>query len=172
MTGSRSFWDHLSIAYCFNCQLRAMGRQNKRQRTTSAPAPAQPQQHQPQPQMVMPGFGMPHMPQFMMQSQYAPPPPQPIAPQQEADESDNNDSSTDSQDAKITTSASMMKGLPRVWLSTVEPIHLRAEPDGPSCLDLDLVHGQARCQDLRAPCLANDCNACLTSRSNHFIFCC
>ena len=59
------------------------------------------------------------MPQFMMQSQYAPPPPQPIAPQQEADESDNNDSSTDSQDAKITTSASMMKGLPRVWLSTV-----------------------------------------------------
>ncbi|CAJ1369147.1 unnamed protein product [Effrenium voratum] len=106
-----------------------MGRQQKRQRPASAAsAPAQPPQ-----QLMMPGFGVPPMPQFMMQPQ-------------EADDESGSDSS-DSQDAKITTSATMLKGLPRVWLSQVVE---KVEPmlDSTYTCNLDLVQGQALCQDL------------------------
>ena len=136
-----------------------MGRQQKRQRAASAAsAPAQPPQ-----QLMMPGFGVPPMPQFMMQpQQYAAPPP-PAQPRQEAD---------DESGSKITTSATMLKGLPRVWLSQVvekEHLHLRADPDRPSCCDLDLVQGQTLCQDLRASCLADDWHVLLFMRTSSFV---
>ena len=102
----------------------------------------------------MPGFGVPPMPQFMMQPQ-------------EADDESGSDSS-DSQDAKITTSATMLKGLPRVWLSQVVE---KVEPmlDSTYTCNLDLVQGQALCQDLRASCLADDWHTCCCSCENHLL---